>query len=207
MRTYLDPQHVIWFFGGAVIAICALTLGIYFLQRSLGRTLKPQQAKPDRVDMKDEAAFTLATVKGVLTQLKADQKVMQEKLIAEERRAEENTRKFELLAREIEYGLLVFNAEGYVTFSNPLVRKLLAVDTWSRRRHGEIFQDIPVLAKLIAECFETGSETRKTILELQGNDGRNRHVEVSVLQTRDRTGALEIVACMFREVAPPVPGA
>ena len=114
--------------------------------------MKPDEPKPAKVRVEDEAAFTLATVKAVITQLKADQKATQEKLVAAERRAEENARKFELLAREIDYGLMIFDAEGFITFSNPLVRKVLAVDTWSRRRYGEIFHDIPDLSKLIGEC-------------------------------------------------------
>jgi PAS domain-containing protein len=177
------------------------------VQKSLGRTLNPEVSKPDKVRVEDEAAFTLATVEAVMAQLKADQKATQEKLVVAERRAEENARKFELLAREIDYGLMIFDAEGFITFSNPLVRRLLAVDTWSRRRYGEIFHDIPDLSKLIGECVETGTETRKKIIEFQGSDGSTRRVEVSVLTTRDRSGAMEVVACVFRELAPPAPGA
>ena len=91
--------------------------------------------------VEDEAAFTLATIRAVVTQLKTDQKTMQEKLVVAERSAEENARKFELLAREIDLGLMIFDAQGYITFSESPVRKLLGVDTWSRRRYGEIFHD------------------------------------------------------------------
>jgi hypothetical protein len=87
------------------------------------------------------------------------------------------------------------------------VRKILAVDTWSRRRYGEIFHDNPALSKLIGECFETGTEIRKKTIEFQGWDESKRQVEVSVLQTRDRSGAMEVVACLFRELAPPAPEA
>jgi hypothetical protein len=193
-------------FGGGVLVIGALTLGAYLMQKSLRRELKPEETEPAKMRVKDEATFALTAVKGVITQLKTEQKAAQEKLVAAERLAEENTRKFELLAREIDYGLMTFNAEGFITFSNPLVRKLLVVDTWSRRRFGEILQDNPALSKLIAECFENGTETRKNIIKVQGFDAIRRQVKVSVLQTRDHSGALEVVACMFREMPPPTPG-
>jgi len=180
-----------------------LILGIYLLQKSIKRTLKAEEPKPAKVRIEDEAAFTLATVKGVLAQLKAEQKATQEKLLAAERRAGEITRKFDLLAREIDYGLMIFDAQGFITFSNPMVRKLLAVDTWSRRRYGEIFQDVPALSNLIGECVETGAETRKKNVEFQGSDGSQRRVEVSVLTTREPSGAMEVVACVFRELPPP----
>jgi len=193
--------------GGAVFVISVVLLGVYLLQKSISRTIKSDEPKPVRVRVEDEAAFTLATVKAVITQLKTEQKATLEKLVVAERRAEENARKFELLAREIDFGLMIFDAEGFITFSNPLVRKILAVDTWSRRRYGEIFHDNPALSKLIGECFETGTEIRKKTIEFQGWDESKRQVEVSVLQTRDRSGAMEVVACLFRELAPPAPEA
>jgi len=207
MNPLLNSQHLILLFGGAVLVIIVLIMSVYLLQKTLGRALKPGESKPARVRVEDEAAFTLATVQGVITQLKTDQKATQERLVAAERRGEQYAHKFELLAREIDYGLLIFDAGGYVTFSNPLVRRLLAVDTWSRRRYGEIFQDIPELSQLIGECFEAGAETRKKPVQFQGSDGTERHVEVTVLPTRDRAGAMEVVACIFRELVPPTPGA
>ena len=193
--------------GVAVAVISVVFLRVYMLQKSLSRTLKPEESKLPKVRVEDEAAFTLATVKAVIAQLKAEQKTTQEKLVVAERRAEENARKFELLAREIDDGLMIFDAEGFITFSNPPVRRILAVDTWSRRRYGEIFHDIPDLSKLIGECVETGTETRKRTIEFQGSDGSTPRVEVSVLTTRDPFGAMEVVACVFREVAPTAPGA
>jgi len=203
MHPHYNPQQMIWLFGGAVLVICVLLVGVYFLQKLMGGTLKPEERKSAKVRVEDEAAFTLATVNAVITQLKTDQKTAQEKLAVAERRAEENARKFELLAREIDYGLMIFDAAGFITFSNPLARKVLAVDTWSRRRYGEIFHDFPDLAKLIGDCAETGTETRKRTVQFQGLDGSTRRVEVSVLATRDTSGVLEVVVCVFRDLAPP----
>jgi PAS domain-containing protein len=207
MNPHLNSLHLMLLIGVAVAVISVVFLRVYMLQKSLSRTLKPEESKLPKVRVEDEAAFTLATVKAVIAQLKAEQKTTQEKLVVAERRAEENARKFELLAREIDDGLMIFDAEGFITFSNPPVRRILAVDTWSRRRYGEIFHDIPDLSKLIGECVETGTETRKRTIEFQGSDGSTRRVEVSVLTTRDPFGAMEVVACVFREVAPTAPGA
>jgi len=190
-------------FIGAALAICVVIVGAYVLEKYLRGTLNPQEPKHPKMRVGDEVGFTLATVKGVVTQLKDAHKEAQEKLLAAERRADEQARKFELLAREIDYGLMIFDARGFLAFSNPLVRKLLAVDTWARRRYGEIFQDFPALSQLIGECFEAGTETRERSVDFQGPDGRTSRVEVSVLLTRDSVGALEIVACMFRELPAP----
>jgi PAS domain-containing protein len=203
VHPQLTHQQLMTIFGGAVVIFGVLLLGAYLLQRSMGKGLILEEAKPEKVRLKDEAAITLVTVKGVLTQVRAEQKVTQEKLAAAERRAEENARKFELLSREIDFGLMIFDSEGYIAFSNPQVRKVLAVDTWSRRRYAEIFHDMPALIEIIAAGFETCTEARKKVFEFQGWGESKTAVEVAVLPARDRAGRLEFVACIFREMPPP----
>lgn len=190
-------------FGGAVLAISVLILGIYLIQKSLGRNLKSEKTKAPKLNVEDEAAFSLETVKGVIAQLKAEQKAHQEKLAAAERRADENARKFELVAREIDYGLIIFDAQGFITFSNPQVRKLLNVDTLSRRRYPEIFADLLEFSKLIGGCIEAGTETRNGTMEFPASDGGQRQVEVTILPLRDRSNILEGVGCVFRASSPP----
>jgi PAS domain-containing protein len=199
---HFNPQTLILLFGGGVLVVCVLSIGVYLLQKSLGLGPKSDSDKPGKVRVDDEAAFTLATVKGVLTQLKAEQKSAQEKLVEAERRADENHRRFEVLASEFEHGLMVFDAQGFISFSNPSVRRMLAVDTWSRRRYPEIFQDLPSLLEIIGASFETGNAVRKRTVEVLGVDGSGRLVDVSVFPTRDRSGAMEFVACVFRAVTP-----
>lgn len=205
MNPALNSQRLFLLFGGAVVVISALLLVVYLLQRSLGRKFKSAGPKPARVHLDDEPAFTLATVNSVMTQLKNDQKSSQEKLVVAERRADESTRKFELLAREIDYGLMVFDTEGFVSFSNPLARKLLGVDTWSKRRYEETFQYLPDLSSIIGVCFRAGVETRKRAFKVSGMDGKERVVEASVLPSHDRSGALEFVVCLVREAPTPAP--
>jgi PAS domain-containing protein len=189
--------------GGAALVGAVLTLAVYLLQRSFSRPVKSDKQRPPKIRVEDEAAFTLATIKSVVAELKTDQKSLQDALAVAQRNAEENSRKFELIAREIEQGLIVFNPQGYISFSNPLVRKMLVIDTWSRRRYSEIFQDNPAIADLIKDSFETGAEVRKQSIEFKITDGSARRVEASVLPTRDRSGAMESVTCIFWDVESP----
>jgi PAS domain-containing protein len=205
MNPHINSQQMILLAGVAVLVIVVLIMAVYLLQKTLGRGLKSDESTPTRVRLEGDAGFALTTVQGVIAELKSDQKATQEKLVAAERRADENAHKFELLARELDCGLMIFDPAGYVTFSNPLARQLLAVDTWARRRYGEILQDISELSQIIGECFDLGTETRKKPIQFQGADGTERHVEVSVLPTRDRAGAVEVVACIVRDRPPSPP--
>jgi PAS domain-containing protein len=207
MGKLLSTQNLLLLMGGAALIGTVLTVAVFLLQRSFSRGLKADKPRPTRVPIQDEAAFTLTTIKSVVIQLKTDQKELQEKLLAAERRSDENARKFELVAREIDYGLIVFDAQGYISFSNPLARTMLNVDTWSRRRYREIFKDIPPLPELVGSCYEAGIETRQNSIEVQISDGTRRRVAASILPTRNGSGTLEFVTCIFREVNPPSPAA
>lgn len=204
MQHSMSPQ-TLGFLLGVVVSIGAiLCLAVFLLQKNLGRKSKADKPKHRDIRPEDEAAFTLATIKSVVTQLKAEQKTLQEQLAAADRNAEATTRKLELLAREIEQGLIVFDAQGYIALSNPQARKLLAVDTWSRRRYSEIFQEIEGLPDLVQRCFEDGTERSEKSIHIQAQDGTTREIQATVLPSRDRMGALESVICLFREaVSPP----
>lgn len=203
MEKLLNPQTLLLLVGGAALVGVTLTVAVLLLQRYFKRPHKSDRQRPRKIRVEDEAAFTLAAIKSVVTQLKTEQKTLQEQLAAAQRNAEDNSRKIELVAREIDQGLIVFNPQGYISFSNPLARKMLGIDTWSRRRYSEIFHGIPALVDLIANCFDRGAEVRKKAIEFQISDGSARRVEATVLPTRDRSGAMESVTCFFGEVVLP----
>jgi len=202
MHSQLAPQQLIVLFGGVLIALIVVTLGVFLFQKSLSRKLSANESTTPNVRFQDENAFTLTTVKAVVSQLKADQTAMQEKLTLAERSAQESLRRFELVAREFEHGLMIFDAQGFITFSNPIIRKILGVDTWSRRRYGEIFSEIPAFTELIGNAVQTGTETRNSLFEFRGSDGTGRQIDVSVVPIRDRMGAVAFVACIFRPAPP-----
>jgi len=202
MRPHTNITQLIMLMGGAMLLVCLLILIIYLLQKAFGRGSKDDASMREKVPLDDESAFTLATVKGVITQLKAQHKEAQDELTVAARQAEQSGRKFTVLAGEFDHGLLVFDAEGYISFSNPAVRKMLAIDTWSRRRFGEIFQEIPPLRELLGSCFEARVEARKKMVEWQPAEGSVRRVEVTVLPSFDRSGMMDFVVCVFRDLAP-----
>src|ERR1035441_7201269 len=204
MHPQFGLQHLMLLFGGVVMALIVVTLAGYVLHRSLSRTIRLDESIPPNVRFQDETAVTLTTLKAVVTRLKVDQTAMQEKLIVAELSAQESLRRFELVAREFEHGLMIFDARGFITFSNPIIRKILGVDTWSRRRYGEIFSEIPALSELIGNAVQTGTEVRSSVSEFLGADGSKRPIEVSGGPSRSRTGSVESVICIFRVTPPPI---
>jgi PAS domain-containing protein len=200
MHPHLNTQQLIMLFGGSVFVFCTVLLGVYAIQKAVRNTQTSDEPKKPKVRIKDEAALADAAMKAVITQLKAEQVAAQEKLVGAERRADENARKFDLLAREIDQGVMVFDGKGFITSTNALVRKVLAVDTWSRRRYSDVFHEIPKLSELLAAGLDTGTELRNQRVEFQAWDGATRTIDISIFPVRDRVGNIETVVCLFREV-------
>ncbi len=201
MTSHPQVLNLTLLIAGAVIIVVVMILGLYLVHRSLRQAAKPVDFKPPRVRAINESAFTLATMQAVIADLKGEQRTAQEKLLAVDRLADENARKLELIAREVDQGLMVFDREGLITLTNAHVSNILAVDTWSRRRYREILESIPKLAEMIAAALKTAVETRKQKVEYQNRDGSTRAIVVSVFPIRDKSGETEAVVCLFQEAS------
>lgn len=200
MQHALSPQTLVFLMGVVACIGVVLTFAIFLLQRALGRKSKDEKPRLLNIRPQDEDTFTLTAIKSVVTQLKSEQKHLQEQFTAAERDAETVARKLELLIRELEHGVIIFDAQGYITLSNPQARKMLVVDTWSRRRYSEIFHEIAGLPDLVQSCFEDGTERSEKFISIQDQSGTTRPIQAAVLPSRNRMGAVESVICVFREV-------
>ena len=123
--------------------------------KKVRRQLQREEGKAPTLRTENSQAFVLATLQGLIADLRADQKKTQDLLRASELRAEESARKAELLAREIEEGLLIFDGQGFISLANPAAHTLLGIDVWSRRR----FQDLLGAGSGLARRVETGPKT------------------------------------------------
>jgi PAS domain-containing protein len=110
-------------------------------------------------------------------------------------------RELDLIAREIDQGLILFDRQGFLAFANAPAHEVLAADTWSRRRYTEVLQAIPKLVELVGACLETGSETRKQKFEYQVRDESTRLIEVSTFPLRGQAGIIKAVVCLVGEVS------
>ena len=106
-----------------------LLLALYLLHKWMRQTLKPDDLQPGRVRVDDETAFPIAAMQAVIMQLKAAEKATLEKLTRAEQRADQNARQTELIAREIDQAMVIFEGTGFMAHASARVRDLL------RHRH------------------------------------------------------------------------
>jgi PAS domain-containing protein len=190
------------FLVGVVLATAAVIILIsYFFHRAIRQG--PGGAGPTEAPLliQDDTSFALAAMQGVISSLNQGRKRTQESLQATQQRAEETLRKLEVIAQEMEQGLLVFDRQGFISLANPAARSLLLVDTWSRRRYPEILGPESRLAGLIAACLGAGTATKNEMIEHPTSSGERRALTVSVIPLQDRNGTVEGVVCLVRERA------
>jgi PAS domain-containing protein len=179
-----------------------LVLLVYILHRNVRRQLRGEEWKAPTPRAENSQAFVLATLQGVIAGLREEQKKTQDLLRVSELRAEDSARRAELLAREIEEGLLIFDEQGFLSLANPAAHALMGIDVWSRRRYQEVLGMGSDLSRGVEACLATGTIMRGEAVEYQSPRGETLRLTVTIVPlTRQGTGGEEIsgAVCLLKK--------
>ncbi len=188
--------------GGTLLVGMLVVVLIYAVYRMLRGTREGMDMKPTAPHPQDESAFMVAALQGVISRMKAEENKLREMLRESEQCARANARVLENIVRELPLGVMAFNREGFLTLSNPAVRTLLGIDTWSRRRYPEILGAESTLTECIRECLEAGKDCKGRAVEYRMPAGDLRTLEVSLSLLFSGGGQIDGALCILREQAP-----
>jgi PAS domain-containing protein len=197
MTRHLSLSQLTLLVVGIFLIGGLLILLIYVLHKAFQRQREAGDSKRASPRSPDEAAFAMATMQSVIAGLRSREKELRELLHDAEQRAEPRARTLESIVREMPMGLMVFNREGFLTLSNPAVRALLGIDTWSRRRYTEILGTESQLTAWIRECLETGKTCKREGLEYVTPRGETRTLGVFLSPCHGRDGQVESAVCLL----------
>ncbi len=155
-------------------------------------------AKAPRAE--DEAGFAMATMQGVITRMKAQERELSELRRQAEQRAKESARLSDNVIREMPSGLMVFDRAGFITTANPAVRSMLGVDTWARRRYPDILGADSALAGLIRECLESGKTVTRETVEFRTAQGEARVLGMSLSPFHGPASDIEGAVCLLTDL-------
>jgi PAS domain S-box-containing protein len=186
--------------GGAVVLGGLLVFMVYLVHKSFKERRESRAFEPTTERLPDEASFATAALQGVITTMKAQEKELVELRQAAERRARESARLSENVLREMPNGLMTFDREGFLTAANPAVRKLLGIDTWSRRRYPEILGRESVLTQRVEECLGTGKTVAQETLTYQTPAGATRVLGLSLSALHASNGELDGALCLLSDL-------
>jgi PAS domain S-box-containing protein len=146
------------------------------------------------------SAFMAASMQGVIQKLREQEKELERLHKIEKERAEQTERLSEEVTRNMPAGLLVVNATGIISSSNPAAEQVLGIRGLGFRRYSEALGEGSGLTKLVAECLSTGKIYRREEVEHIPPAGDTRHLGVTISPIRRGTESISGAICLLTDL-------
>src|SRR5689334_12187041 len=140
LQSGSGTQHVWEIIAGLGIAMLAVAgVVVYLLRKFFQRTKEGQKEKIAAGAPRTEnaSAFMAASMQGVIQQLREQEKELERLHKIEKERAEQTERLSEEVTRNMPAGLVVVNAMGIISSSNPAAEQVLGIRGLGFRRYSE----------------------------------------------------------------------
>src|SRR3979490_1125628 len=185
LQTAKPPN--LWAVGiGSAVGLFVIALTVLFLVRryfqNARNTRKEEPSQTPRTQ--NPSAFMAASMQGVIQQLREQEKELERLHRIEKERAEQTERLSEEVTRNMPAGLLVVNATGIISSSNPAAEQVLGIRGLAFRRYSEALGASPEMTKLIAECLSTGKIFRREEVGHMPPAGDTRRLGVTISPIR-----------------------
>jgi len=203
LQTGGGSQHLWEITAGLGIGMLAVAWLVVYLLRKFFQSSKEEQKEsvvtsPPRTE--NASAFMAASMHGVIQQLREQEKELERLHKIEKERAEQTERLSEEVTRNMPAGLVVVNATGIISSSNPAAEQVLGIRGLGFRRYSEVFGQDSALTKLVAECLETGRIFRREEVEHVPPAGDTRQLGVTISPIRRGEGKINGVICLLTDL-------
>jgi PAS domain S-box-containing protein len=203
LQTGGSTQHL-WTIAGALgIGLLTVTGLIVFLTRKVFQSTREgrkESVETNAPRTENPSAFMTASMQGVIQQLREQEKELERLHKIEKERAEQTERLSEEVTRNMPAGLLVVNATGIISTSNPAAEQVLGIRGLGFRRYSEALGTTSELTKLVAECLTTGKVFRREEVEHVPPAGDTRHLGVTISPIRRGEGKISGAICLLTDL-------
>ena len=198
-----NTQHL-WTLAAVVgIAFLAVLGIVFFLLRKFFQSRREEQKTEFATSAprtENPSAFMAASMQGVIQKLREQEKELERLHKIEKERAEQTERLSEEVTRNMPAGLLVVNATGIISSSNPAAEQVLGIRGLGFRRYSEALGEDSGLTKLVAECLSTGKIYRREEVEHIPPAGDTRHLGVTISPIRRGTESISGAICLLTDL-------
>lgn len=186
--------------GVALLAVTALV--VYFMRKSFQSRREEYQGDSgaSAPSTENASAFMAASMQGVIQQLREQEKELERLHKIEKERAEQTERLSEEVTRNMPAGLLVVNATGIISSSNPAAEQVLGIRGLGFRRYSEALGASSKLTSLLAECLATGRIFRREEVEHEPPAGDTRCLGVTISPIRREEGKINGAICLLTDL-------
>src|SRR6202046_5629253 len=172
--------------GYAAALLVALLLGVvalfYAMRKMLHEGSRVQSgdwASPNP-DTANASAFMAASMQGVIEKLRAQEKELARLHLLAQERAQESERLTEEVTRNMPTGLLLVNATGAISSTNPAAEEALGIRTLRYRSYKEILGAESELTQMLTACIRDGKTFQRGEIEHLTSEGAVRNLGVTI---------------------------
>jgi PAS domain S-box-containing protein len=198
-----NTQHL-WMLAAALgVLFLALSGFILYLMRKFFQSTRGGQKEEfgaGAARSGNPSAFMTASMQGVIQQLREQEKELERLHKIEKERAQQTERLSEEVTRNMPAGLLVVNATGIISSSNPAAEQVLGIRGLGFRRYSEALGSDSELTGLVADCLATGKIFRREEVEHIPPAGDTRHLGVTISPIRRGEGTISGVICLLTDL-------
>jgi signal transduction histidine kinase len=165
-----------------VIFVAAILASILLIRKSLGGdSARPRDdwANP-KPDTENASAFMAASMQGVIEKLRAQEKELAQLHSLAQERAQESERLTEEVTRNMPTGLLLVNATGAISSTNPAAEGALGIRPLRYRSYKEILGGDTQLTKMLTACLRDGKTFQRGEVEHVTTQGEVRRLGVTI---------------------------
>jgi len=203
LQTVGNTQHL-WVIaaGLGVFFLAVVGLIVYVMRKFFQSTRGAEKEEIDAGAARTEnpSAFMTASMQGVIRQLREQEKELERLHKIEKERAAQTERLSEEVTRNMPAGLLIVNATGIISSSNPAAEQVLGIRGLGFRRYSEALGPNSELTRLVADCLATGKIFRREEVEHIPPAGDTRHLGVTISPIRRGEGKINGVICLLSDL-------
>src|SRR5579864_2608991 len=178
----VQPFDLGFLAGGLLVLLLVLILFAIVVRKFLrrGDTSSEGQFTAPAPDPENASAFMAASMQGVIEKLRTQEKELARLHLVAQERAQESERLTEEVTRNMPTGLLLVNATGAISSTNPAAEEALGIRTLRYRSYKEILGADTALTRLLTACLREGRTFHRGEVEHVTAEGEMRHLGVTI---------------------------
>ena len=203
MQSASNTQHLWLIVAGLGLGFLVATLLVVFVMRKFFQSRREGQKEEFKASgpgTENPSAFMAASMQGVIQQLREQEKELERLHRIERERAEQTERLSEEVTRNMPAGLLVVNAMGIISSSNPAAEQVLGIRGLAFRRYSEALGASSEMTRLIGQCLSNGTIFRREEVEHVPPAGDTRHLGVTISPIRRGEGKINGAICLLTDL-------
>ena len=165
-----------------VVLFAALVVVAFLLRKFMRDQARENQEDwtAPKTDVENPSAFMAASMQGVIEKLRTQEKELARLHLLAQERAQESERLTEEVTRNMPTGLLLVNATGAISSTNPAAEEALGIRTLRYRSYKEILGSESELTQMLTACIRDGKTFQRGEIEHLTSEGAVRNLGVTI---------------------------